>query len=102
MNSRFSNSFSIDWHHMERKVLMRQEDEEEIVNFIGRPFGYYTGKSATHIIQQICASFLPKNKRLIFLSFFVCYCIRLSGLKEFVKCCYHLTLIKAKLRMNVS
>ena len=51
MNSRFPNSFSIDWHHMERKVLMRQEDEEEIVNFIGRPFGYYTGKSATHTIQ---------------------------------------------------
>ena len=51
MNSRFSNSISIDWHHMERKVLMRQEDEEKIVNFIGRPFGYYTGKSATHTIQ---------------------------------------------------
>jgi hypothetical protein len=36
---------------LERKVLMRQEDEEEIVNYIGRPFGYYTGKSTTHTIQ---------------------------------------------------
>ena len=100
MNSRFPNSFSIDRHHMERKVLMRQEDEEEIVNFIGRPFGYYTGKSATHIIQQICASFLPKNKPLNF-SFIFCLLLY-SGLNELVRCCYHLTLIKAKLRMNVS
>jgi hypothetical protein len=36
---------------LERKVLMRQEDEEEIVNYIGRSFGYYTGKSTTHTIQ---------------------------------------------------
>jgi hypothetical protein len=43
-----------------------------------------------------------KTNRLIFLSFFVCYCIRLSGLNELVRCCYHLALIKSKLRMNVS
>ena len=42
MNLRFPISLSIQWHHMERKVLKRQEDEDKIVNFIGRPFGYIT------------------------------------------------------------
>ena len=36
---------------------MRQEDEDKIMQFIGRPFGYYTDKPATH-------TFLPKNKQL--------------------------------------
>ena len=36
MNSRFPISLSIQWHHMERKVVKRQEDEDKIVNFIGR------------------------------------------------------------------
>ena len=39
LNLRFLKSFSIDWHHMERKVSRRQEDEDKIVNFIDRPFG---------------------------------------------------------------
>jgi hypothetical protein len=38
-------------------VLNRQEDEDKFVNFIGRSFGYYTSKAATH-------TFLPKNKQL--------------------------------------
>jgi hypothetical protein len=42
MNSRFPKLLSIQWHHMERKVLKRKEDEDKIVNFIGRPFGYIT------------------------------------------------------------
>jgi hypothetical protein len=52
-------------------VLKREEDEDKIVNFIGRPFGYFTGKPVTH-------TFLPKNKQLD-ISILVC-CIWLSEL----------------------
>jgi hypothetical protein len=49
---------------MEREVVKRQEDEDKIVNFIGRPFGYITPEKMlpTHSYQ--------KTNNLIFLSFF--------------------------------
>jgi hypothetical protein len=64
MNSRFPISLSIQWHHMERKVVKRQEDEDKIVNFIGRPFGYITPE------KMLPTHSYHKTNNLIFLSFF--------------------------------
>ena len=92
MNSRFPISLSIQWHHMERKVLKRQEDEDKFVNFIGRPFGYITPTKLlpTHSYQ--------KTNSLIFLSFF---CLLLYSAICTMGWCYRLTSNKVKLGGNI-